>query len=241
VAPAQFRVPPHPKVVRLALPLMRADAAAVGRAAERWRPRLQNLPRPLTAVLVGGATKPYRLDAGFAAELLRALEAIRARDGGTLYLTTSRRTQPEVTAALEAGLPAGALLHRWTAKPGEDNPYAGLLGLADRFVVTGDSISMMIEVASLGRPLAIAALPMAPGLRLRAMSLLERLGGLLGPLQHLGHRLGITGYARDLTTIHSALYRKGMAVALGQPFPPPGPGLADELRPVVERMRALVA
>ena len=35
----------------------------------------------------------------------------------------------------------------------------GLLGLADGFVVTGDSISMMVEIARLGRPLAIFDLP----------------------------------------------------------------------------------
>ncbi len=35
----------------------------------------------------------------------------------------------------------------------------GLLGLADRFIVTGDSISMMVEVTRLGKPLEILPLP----------------------------------------------------------------------------------
>ena len=59
--------------------------------------------------------------------------------------------------AIAAALPTGARLYRWDA--GGDNPYHALLGLADRFVVTGDSISMMVEVARLGKPLAIFALP----------------------------------------------------------------------------------
>ena len=44
-------------------------------------------------------------------------------------------------------LPDGARLHRWhpDAKP-EENPYLGLLGLADGFVVTADSASMVVEV-----------------------------------------------------------------------------------------------
>ena len=54
-------------------------------------------------------------------------------------------------------LPAGARLYRW--HDGGANPYHALLGLADRFVVTGDSVSMMVEVARLGKPLAIFALP----------------------------------------------------------------------------------
>jgi hypothetical protein len=46
----------------------------------------------------------------------------------------------------------------WHAPEGE-NPYAGLLALADRFVVTGDSISMQVEVARLAKPLEILPLP----------------------------------------------------------------------------------
>jgi hypothetical protein len=45
------------------------------------------------------------------------------------------------------------------ARPEGENPYTGLLALGDRFVVTGDSISMQVEVARLGKPLEILPLP----------------------------------------------------------------------------------
>ena len=141
VVPGQFQVPSRGNVVHLALPLMRAEAEAVRRAAAAWGPRLASLPRPLTAVFVGGETKPFRFDAAVATDLLGRLRAIRERDGGTLYVTTSRRTRPEVVDALAAGLPDGAVLYRW-APDAADNPYQGLLGLADRFVVTGDSVAL---------------------------------------------------------------------------------------------------
>ena len=247
VVPAQFHVPAHPKVARLGLPLMRADAAAVTAAAAAWRPRLRDLPRPLTAVLIGGRTKPFRFDGEVATTLLRDLAALHDRDGGTLYLTTSRRTQPAISEALATSLPAGALFFRWQANAA-DNPYLGLLGLADRFVVTGDSMSMMIEVAGLGRPLAIAGLPMdrGPYGRLLAATghLLERgaeEGHRLGRLLHLAHKLGLAGYARDLTAIHRELYARGLAVPLGAPFPAAGGGLAHDLAPLVARIRGLVA
>ena len=246
VAPAQFHVPSHPKVVRLGLPLMRADGDAVAAAAAEWRPRLQGLPRPLTAVLIGGRTKPYRFDVAVAATFLQELERLHDRDGGTLYLTTSRRTQPAIQETLAAGLPPGAILYRWQADAA-DNPYLGLLGLADRFVVTGDSISMMIEVASLGRPLAIVGLPLEkkPYGRLLAATgrLLERgaeEGHPLGPLLHLAHGIGIAGYPRDLTAIHRELYAQGLAVPLGATFPAGGRGLARDLAPLVARIRSLV-
>ena len=61
-------------------------------------------------------------------------------------------------------MPAGSVLHRWSAEGGGENPYLGLLALADRFVVTSDSISMLVEVASLRRPLAIFDLPVGGSL-----------------------------------------------------------------------------
>ena len=45
---------------------------------------------------------------------------------------------------LEKHLPGNATLFRWSEDT-EDNPYLALLGLADRIVVTGDSISMLVE------------------------------------------------------------------------------------------------
>jgi len=159
VAPPQFLVPDHPKVVRLDLPLMRADPERVAEARERFRDRLAGLPRPLTAVLVGGATKPFRFDRAVARSLARGLAELREREGGTLYVTTSRRTREEAVESLARELPEGAILYRF--RPDDpDNPYPGLLAHADRFVVTGDSVSMMVEVARLGRPLAIFDLPL---------------------------------------------------------------------------------
>ena len=81
-----------------------------------------------------------------------------AAAGGTPYLTTSRRTPARSIEALRARLPASARLFRWTPDAA-DNPYLGLLGLADGFVVTGDSISMLVEIAACEKPLAILELP----------------------------------------------------------------------------------
>jgi mitochondrial fission protein ELM1 len=241
VAPSQFQIPPRPNLVQLALPLMRADPEAVAAAAEAWRPRLADLPRPLTAALVGGETKPFRFDAAVARTLAGQLEELVKRDGGTLYVSTSRRTRPEVAAALEAALPEDALLYRWTPETGADNPYLALLGHADRFVVTGDSVSMMVEVASLGKPLAIFPFPVGRGAAHRMQATLARFAPKVGGLAHLLHRLGIAGYARDLTAIHRLLIERGLAVPLGAPFRPPAAPLDDELQPVVARIRTLFA
>ena len=246
IAPPQFQLPSRPNVLPLDLPLMRVDEAAVGAAADAWRGRFADLPRPLVAVLVGGPTKPYVFDPAVARRLIEECRQIVEADGGSLYVTTSRRTPPAVIEAIAAALPPGARLYRWDT--GGDNPYRALLGLADRFVVTGDSISMMVEVARLGKPLAIFALPASGGwlrarnaLGQRLAALGDRPTGPLASLADLLYRWRIAKYGRDLSEIHRRRYARGLAVPLGQPFQPPQSRPSDDLAQAVERVRALMS
>ncbi|MDX1575704.1 MAG: ELM1/GtrOC1 family putative glycosyltransferase, partial [Kiloniellales bacterium] len=143
IAGAEVVLPPLPNVLSLTLPLMQVDEASLAAAAELWRPRLAELPRPLIGYLIGGPTEPYVYDGAMADRLLDRARQHIAETGGTAYFTTSRRTPADLMAALRAGLPKGAHLFAW-APDASDNPYLGLLALADGFVVTGDSISMMV-------------------------------------------------------------------------------------------------
>ena len=80
--------------------------------------------------------------------------------GGTPYVTTSRRTTPEVVEVLRRDLPEQAVFYAWSPEAdAQDNPYRALLGCADGFIVTADSVSMMVEVIYLHKPLAIFPLP----------------------------------------------------------------------------------
>ncbi len=241
----QFRVPALKNVLQLELPLMRVDRNRIAGGAEQWRDAFAELPRPLTAVLVGGVTRPYRLDAEVARDL--AARTAEAADGqGTLYFTTSRRTGAGVAEALEAAAPPGSRVFHWTPEASE-NPYLGLLALADRFVVTGDSISMMTEVVRLGRPLAIYSLPVRFPLFQRFRSFVANLflpleGRALPFLRDLGEglfRLGAIGYIRDLGAMHERLIASGLAVRLGDPFPEGRSEVPDALHQVVERIRGL--
>ncbi|HHJ15597.1 MAG TPA: nucleoside-diphosphate sugar epimerase [Gammaproteobacteria bacterium] len=243
----QYQVPQLPNVLRLSLPIMRSDPQAVAAASASWKSRLDSLPKPLTAVLVGGATRPFRFDAEVTRKLVEQCRALQAQDGGTLYFSTSRRTAPEITATLKAQLPQGAQLYTWQQDDG-DNPYLALLGLADRCIVTGDSISMLVEVADQRKPLAIFALPQ--GLQGRLwQGIMRRLHAAPAPglanrlLRALGRVLystGIAGFTRDLTQVHSTLIENGLAVYLGTPFTQPASTLPDELAQIRQRIMALL-
>ena len=75
--------------------------------------------------------------------------------GGSVLVSTSRRTSPAAEAALWAAIPEPRLVHSWAA--GGDNPYFGLLALADSIVVTGDSVSMVCEACAAPAPVYIYA------------------------------------------------------------------------------------
>ena len=122
-------------------------------AAERSRfPALAQMPRPIVSVLIGGSNKAYRLGSGRLGEIADALAAILRRQGGSVLLTPSRRTGADGLALLRErlkGLPAEV----WDGVG--DNPYYAYLALADAFLVTGDSVSMISEAAATGKPVHI--------------------------------------------------------------------------------------
>jgi uncharacterized protein len=249
IASAEIKLPPFDNVVPIALPLMGVEEARLAAAVEVWRERLAELPRPLFAFLVGGATRPFVVDRAVTARLIELARGVVAA-GGTPYFSTSRRTARTTVDALRAGLPASARLYRWTPED-PDNPYLGLLGLADGFVVTSDSISMLVEIIRLRRPLGILELrPRGLGrLDQARRALIRRLGapGTAAPGSALGrsiarglHGLGLFEGARDIPAFCRMLFERGFAVPAGAPLLPPRGDVPDDLGRVVARIRALM-
>jgi uncharacterized protein len=235
-----------PGVIEIGLPLMGIPAQKLAEAREAWRETFGRLPRPLTALLIGGSTAARRFDPATVRILLREARTILTRDGGSLAVVTSPRTPPDAVATLSEGLPPGALFFPWRAKA--PNPYLGLLALTDRCVITGDSVSMIVEAARAGKPLAIA--PVYPSSR-PALWLLEATG--LAPrafdalrrdrVTQLLRRLaaiGTSGGPRDTTRLHQYLYENAWAVPLGQPFLMPSASPPDDSAAVAARIRELL-
>jgi hypothetical protein len=197
----------------------------------------------LIGFLIGGPTGPFVYDRAVLERLLKLAGEVAAA-GGTPYLTTSRRTPEALVADLRARLPATARLFAWTPDAA-DNPYLGLLALADGLIVTGDSVSMMVEIARLGRPLAILDLPTG---RFGAIDQLRRAltrrlfapGGLRRRLAGALHRSHILTHTRDFRAFHRLLIERGLAVRAGERFVTPRAAAPDDLDLVVRRIRQLM-
>jgi mitochondrial fission protein ELM1 len=250
VVARHYELAPGPNVARHDLPLMHVDRGALEHAESLWRSRLAELPRPLTALMVGGPTGGLRFDLETARDLLeKTLESVKA-SGGSLFITTSRRTPSSVVEMLRQNCPESAQLFEFDseATPSQ-NPYHALLGNADRFIVTTDSASMMVEVARLGRPLAVYPLESATGIverGLAAIGLIRPLDPRRDPIPAGGlrartmYRLGRPVHNRDLSAIPRVLVAKGRANWLGDDWVEASTFVDDELEEVANRIRELV-
>ncbi len=145
-----------PNVIVTRTALHRVTPQKLAEAAQAWRAAFAALPRPLVAVLVGGSNGRFRLGRAEGERLAARLATMMRRDGVGLALTPSRRTDPLVAAHLSAVLrPLGAFV--WDLEG--ENPYFGLLALADAIIVTGDSVSMVSEAVATRAPVLLEPLP----------------------------------------------------------------------------------
>lgn len=114
-------------------------------------PGIAVLPVPRVAVLVGGPNERYVYPPDVVSRFV-ALVASLSDLGAGLMITVSRRTPPDLVAALEGAVAPGRVLF-WKGEGA--NPYAQFLACADAFLVTADSINMVGEAAATGRPIHV--------------------------------------------------------------------------------------
>jgi mitochondrial fission protein ELM1 len=157
VTTPQYGLPSAPNVITLSLPIIMHDDAALDLEARRWESQLRNLPRPWTAVFVGGATSQLRFDREVGADLLARAKAHVAAANGSVLVTTSPRTSMDVTDLFENEIGGAHFLHRWSRHT--PNPYQAFLRLADDFIVTNDSVSMIAEAVDMMKPLYVFQVP----------------------------------------------------------------------------------
>lgn len=179
--PEHDQVPDDPRIVRTVGAPHRLAPARLAAEGASFRSCVAHLPRPWIVGLIGGASRHGTVGAEAFRDLAKRLLALAEQQGGSLLLTTSRRTGEAGEAILGEALSGRPhFLYRFAS--GGPNPYTGLLGVADAVVVTADSASMVTEAAATGCPMFLAELAAPP-------AKLARLHARLGDLGYL-HRLG---------------------------------------------------
>lgn len=195
----QYRVPRHANVLNNTLTLHSVTPQRLAAARDQWADVFAHLPQPHIAVIAGGHSGPFTLGPLAASRLARQASTLARQSGGSLLVSTSSRTSDEAIAALQAGIDVPNYFYRW--QPSDPaNPYFGMLGVADRLIVTGDSIAMLSEACATGRPVQIFDLggmhgqsDVAVDFRLEAMLYAALIRWFWRPL------------SRDITLVHQQL------------------------------------
>ena len=229
VTTPQYGLPPASNVTTLTLPIIMHDDVALDKVAREWEPQLRHLPRPWTAVFVGGPTSQLRFDREIGGDLLARAKAHVATAKGSLLVTTSPRTTMDVTDLFENEIGHAHFLHRWSRHA--PNPYQAFLRLADDFIVTNDSASMIAEAVDMMKPLYVFQVPRRE--KRRDMGLFHairfyfrsrrndrRIGGLKPDLTDRIYdamtRFGLSRPRRSVDAFERRLYQAGLARPLGR-------------------------
>ncbi|NND66162.1 MAG: nucleoside-diphosphate sugar epimerase [Halioglobus sp.] len=207
VTTPQYRVPEHPNVLNNLLTLHSVTPEKLSAAKAEWASTFEDLPGPRFAVIVGGDSGPFTFGPKAGARLGVDASHMVQQHGGSLLVTSSSRSRPTALDALEQSITVPNAFYRFQQGDAA-NPYLGILAWADRLIVTGDSIAMLSEACSTGKPVMMFDLGgMRPGASVEARDF--RLGGALYDvlMRWFWQRL-----SRDITLVHKRLREAGSAI-----------------------------
>ncbi|MGI9331128.1 MAG: mitochondrial fission ELM1 family protein [Gammaproteobacteria bacterium] len=239
----QYSLAPGENILQVALPLHSVSSEKLQSAASQWQKRLGDLPAPRTAVLVGGDSGSFLMTADRIRQIRAAAKSLAVASGGSLLLANSARTPDEASDELFAPLAIPHHSFRWGTAG--DNPYLGYLALADQFIVTGDSVSMVAEACATAKPVYLfhpSAHPVSLGDAAPVLPDWQRPAWYgWRPVSHrLAMRWGPARMRRDVPALLQSLVDAGRAAWLGD-APPASPGTGSDDRALaVSRVRALL-
>ena len=122
--------------------------------ADEWAPTFQHLPKPWISVIVGGAIKGKPWPEEEAANLVHNIRSIYEKVGGSILITTSRRTGDGPQKIIMDGIKdIPQYTYIWGEK--KENPIMGFYACADMIIATADSVSMCCEACGTGHPVLL--------------------------------------------------------------------------------------
>ena len=184
---------------------------------------LSAYPAPRRLFLIGGPTLYWQLPVADMTAALKRLLDKAGSDGGSVLAVGSPRTPIELLQGVRETLEASSV--PFLFEPGDGPPaYPALIESADEILVTADSVAMVADAVTTGKPVAI--IPIAKS-RLGAM--------VMAVMDQL--RPGKRLYPRDLRFFWAALKEQGFGGTLDAPKACSPPDYAEI---VAERVRQLL-
>ena len=146
LAPAFDNPKPASNVIEIPVNLVSADATFYSEGVSAFRLRHPDSGRPAVAVIVGGPNKCSTMTAEWMRTKLEAIFAAHTDGRPEMWVTTSRRTPPEVESIVDSFPFDYKLLY----SRDHFNPIPAFVSLASHLYVTAESTGMLSEACSFG-------------------------------------------------------------------------------------------
>jgi mitochondrial fission protein ELM1 len=130
------------------------DANKLAAEGRFWETRLADFKRPYLTLMVGGDTKNKKFNGDKLGQLVNNLGKKIKESGGTLLVSSSRRTNSDCVSKIKSNLSENNYFFEWTPDA-VLNPYYGFLALSDLIIITGESISMICEALTLKKSVLV--------------------------------------------------------------------------------------
>ena len=145
-APAFDRPAPAPNVVTIPVNLVASDEAFYAAGTEAFRARYTPSGKPAVAVIVGGPNKCSTMSADWMHAQLEQIFTTYTPTDYEIWVTTSRRTPPEVEAVVDSFPFDYKLIY----SKDHFNPIPAFVKLARTLYVTAESTGMISESCTFG-------------------------------------------------------------------------------------------
>lgn len=138
--------------VRMDIIPTKINPSVVREAAAAWTDKPDGR---LWAMLIGGPSRSHHYQTSEWEQLAADMADLARTHGIRWLVTTSRRTGKEIETLIRGKLPADIIADAvwWCHEP--QKKLAAYLGSAERLWVTQDSVSMVTEAASVGKPVVV--------------------------------------------------------------------------------------
>lgn len=209
----QYRMPSRPNVLQLPLGISTAPVTEPTRDETEW---LARLPRPHRLLLVGGNTFMWTLRPE---KVAGAATRLKEKQGGGVIAVRSGRSNDQVLEAVADALKGDG--HALVS--GRFPRYPVLIQDADEIFVTADSVAMVSDAISSGKPVGI----------------IEPDQSVLGRILYALDSIGLRVPVRDIRQFWAEIARQGLAGTVDRPKS--GRMATDPLFEARNAVRALLA
>ena len=218
IATPEYPIREHPNLIRIPI--------ALTRGAGRWNGHehfWESYPAPRRLLILGGPTLYWRLSPKTVTTVLDDLLATAKADGGSVIVIGSPRTPRHLIRKARERI-RGARVPATLVPVGGSPPYAELLEWADTISVTADSVAMVSDAISTGKPVELVAVQ-PTGTGWAVMALMDR----VRPLERTP--------PRDLRAFWRTLEDRGLVGSAGTGVRP----VPDWKCAAIARAKAIVA